>query len=610
MSTSSIKSVLLASIVPASGDAAIRKLNLDHDLDALAASIGSLGVLFPVIVREGAEGWEVIDGNRRVAALRLLAERGAIDAETYEVPITVKALEAVAETEVAIHANTMRLDMHPLDEAEAFERLNRQGMDFEAIAKRSGVTVQRVKQRMALTALAPVVRDSYKAGLITLDIARVYTGASVEQQAKVFAAAQRDRWIASSPDALRRSLRADAVGADDRRFLFVGSEAYEAAGGTYVEDLFQDYRQIKDVALLDDLLAKAVRRQLKKETKAGWAAVDYVAVKDSHTHPWVVAGGQHYQTVGEADADFRARSRALFSISMNGDWTLRQAFPVSQDAEPEAPEVEAPETGAAASGAGVDPADTFKANPSVGEAIRAALEGAIGAKVAADPLLAKRLLVAHLAMLLTGTHFAGAFDLNAGEAVMQPALAAWVDTIHGDDFAACFEATAGQDVDALLAAALGSLVMVSPRCIQNATPEAVTLVSATGVDLAAVYTPDADYFERFGKSALVELLASFAPQAAGRVRSKDKAAVVAACVREAGKRGWQVPELTPPKAAAEPMPEASAEAATAEEPEAEGDEPSDGVEAAPDANAADEDGVPGFVRAGMAGAGLDHSLAA
>ena len=51
--------------------------------------------------------------------------------------------------------------------------------------------------------------------------------------------------------------------ASDRRALFVGLDAYEAAGGVVMRDLFQhdDGGWLEDVALLDRLVAEKLKAE-------------------------------------------------------------------------------------------------------------------------------------------------------------------------------------------------------------------------------------------------------------------------------------------------------------------------------------------------------------
>jgi len=63
-----------------------------------------------------------------------------------------------------------------------------------------------------------------------------------------------------------------SVRASDRRAVFVGAEAYEAAGGTVLRDLFQgdDGGWLEDVALLDRLVADRLQAEAEAISCEGW----------------------------------------------------------------------------------------------------------------------------------------------------------------------------------------------------------------------------------------------------------------------------------------------------------------------------------------------------
>ena len=65
------------------------------------------------------------------------------------------------------------------------------------------------------------------------------------------------------PYLIRRQLTEGAVRAADRRALFIGIEAYEAAGGVVMRDLFQhdDGGWLQDPALLDRLVTEKLQAE-------------------------------------------------------------------------------------------------------------------------------------------------------------------------------------------------------------------------------------------------------------------------------------------------------------------------------------------------------------
>lgn len=89
---------------------------LDQEmLDKLAASIKAKGVLQPLLVREAAEGFELVAGERRYHA----AERVGLDA----VPAIVLDLTDEEALEIALMENLNREDLNPVEETDSTLKL-------------------------------------------------------------------------------------------------------------------------------------------------------------------------------------------------------------------------------------------------------------------------------------------------------------------------------------------------------------------------------------------------------------------------------------------------------------------------------------------------------
>jgi ParB/RepB/Spo0J family partition protein len=79
------------------------------DLADLAMSVAELGVLQPLVVRQVADGWEVIAGRRRLAAARL--------ADIDTVPCILRDLTDNEAADVALAENLHRRDLSPVEVA-------------------------------------------------------------------------------------------------------------------------------------------------------------------------------------------------------------------------------------------------------------------------------------------------------------------------------------------------------------------------------------------------------------------------------------------------------------------------------------------------------------
>ena len=153
--------------------------------------------------------------------------------------------------------------MHPADEFVAMAALIDGGATIDDVAHRFGTSERHVRQRLRLGKLAPELLDAYRAGAISLDAVTAFTlGADHAAQLAVWNQLKDNSYI--QPYTVKRLLTESAVPLDSDLGLFVGAEAYEAAGGTITRDLFSG----DDDGFMDD--AALVRRLAieKLEAKA------------------------------------------------------------------------------------------------------------------------------------------------------------------------------------------------------------------------------------------------------------------------------------------------------------------------------------------------------
>lgn len=131
------------------------------DLDSLADSIRSLGVLEPLLVRPHDDGrFEILAGERRHAA----AQRAGLD----EVPCLVRdTADADAEADavlIMLVENGQRVGFTPLQEATGYAHLVRLGRSQHDIAAAVGKSQAHVSKRLALLRLPDVALAAVKAG--------------------------------------------------------------------------------------------------------------------------------------------------------------------------------------------------------------------------------------------------------------------------------------------------------------------------------------------------------------------------------------------------------------------------------------------------------------
>jgi ParB/RepB/Spo0J family partition protein len=127
-----------------------RKVKPDREAHhRLVALIRSQGLLQPLVVRcaeDNSKRYQVVAGNRRLAALREVHRD-----EDPKIPCVLRDVDRTEAEALSLGENFGREAMHPLDEAEAFARLARDdAKGVDAIAAEFGVSERYVRQRMKL----------------------------------------------------------------------------------------------------------------------------------------------------------------------------------------------------------------------------------------------------------------------------------------------------------------------------------------------------------------------------------------------------------------------------------------------------------------------------
>jgi ParB family transcriptional regulator, chromosome partitioning protein len=164
--------------------------------------------------------FEVPAGGRRYRALELLVRQKRL-ARTAPIPCVVRT-EGLAE-EDSLAENVQRAPLHPLDQFRAFRDLLEKGRSEEEIAAVFFVSIQVVKQRLKLASISPKLLDVYAEDGMTPDQLMAFTvNPDHERQEQVWEAVLRSH----NKEAYYVRRRAS-----DKRALFVGVDAYEAAGG-------------------------------------------------------------------------------------------------------------------------------------------------------------------------------------------------------------------------------------------------------------------------------------------------------------------------------------------------------------------------------------------
>ena len=271
--TVTTREIALNLLVPASEN--VRKTKTG-DTIGLQASIAQYGlvsslVAYPVKGPKGkATGkFAVAAGSRRHDALNALAEAGTIAANY---PVICRVCTREEARALSLAENHEREDMNIVDQYEAFAELVESGLSTAEVAIRFGLPEGRVLRRMKLGRMSPKLRAVMRAGEMTLDqgATLILTDDHAMQERAWFDVQPYERHA----NHIRSRLTVNQVPATDARALLVGLDAYEAAGGDLVRDLFNEkYVMLKNVALLDQLAADVLQAKADALSFEGWAWV-------------------------------------------------------------------------------------------------------------------------------------------------------------------------------------------------------------------------------------------------------------------------------------------------------------------------------------------------
>ena len=141
-----------------------RTLKDNDDHEALKASIKEKGILFPLVATEKGSGFEIIDGNRRLAACSSLG----FD-DNFEIPVLVIKTNVSQSVETALIANTVRSGADPLAELEAVNLLvNRYKLIVRDVAAAIGKSERYIWRLLSIYKLPVTVISALRNGNITL----------------------------------------------------------------------------------------------------------------------------------------------------------------------------------------------------------------------------------------------------------------------------------------------------------------------------------------------------------------------------------------------------------------------------------------------------------
>jgi len=151
-----------------------RKNFSDEAITALADSIREHGMLQPIVVRPISGGYQIVAGERRWRAARMLG----LD----EVPVNIRELSDSETMQIAIIENLQRENLNPIEEASGYnELIEKFGMTQEKVAKMVGRSRSAIANAVRLLSLPDRVVKMLENGDISAGHGRALLGFENEE---------------------------------------------------------------------------------------------------------------------------------------------------------------------------------------------------------------------------------------------------------------------------------------------------------------------------------------------------------------------------------------------------------------------------------------------
>lgn len=268
-------------------------------IEELAANLYARGQIENLIVKAGEdEHYYVSNGNRRLAAFHQIYGNDS----DRPIRCTLREVDEAGAFEDSLTTAVTARQLHPVDQYEAFARLDDIGKSHEEIARQYGMTEKEVLQALALGKLSPKIRDDWRAGNIRTEVAQAFTlTADRKTQEKVYAKLRKESHLSVST--VRDELAGNGTDAG-AAVEFVGRAAYEARGGSVIVDLFKNNHIVSDEGLLNTLVDERLQAECQKLVDAGWMWASKKDDLPASWHTWPV-------TKVKIEEHFTEQERAL-----------------------------------------------------------------------------------------------------------------------------------------------------------------------------------------------------------------------------------------------------------------------------------------------------------
>lgn len=147
----------------------------ENAITTLADSIRQHGLIQPILVRSTGTGYQIVAGERRWRAFRMLGMS--------EIPAVVKEFSDSETAQIALIENIQREDLNPIEEAAAYKELmENYNMTQEELSKAVGKSRSAIANAVRLLNMPEKVQELLRKGELSAGQAKAIAAAESEEQ--------------------------------------------------------------------------------------------------------------------------------------------------------------------------------------------------------------------------------------------------------------------------------------------------------------------------------------------------------------------------------------------------------------------------------------------
>ena len=183
----------------------------EESLRELASSIKELGVIQPITVRKIGDSFQLVSGERRFRASKLIGNNS--------IPAYIRTANDQEMLEMALVENIQRKNLDPIEVALSYQRLiDEIQLTQEELSVRVGKKRSTVTNYLRLLKLDPILQTGMRDGFISMGHGRALINVkSSEDQLAIYEKILREKLSVRQTEELVKSLKIEATGPNETK---------------------------------------------------------------------------------------------------------------------------------------------------------------------------------------------------------------------------------------------------------------------------------------------------------------------------------------------------------------------------------------------------------